>query len=133
MLVMRMLIVFFLAGTLAGAAPAPEAGPPTKPAGHCFSPQQFDGWRAADPQTVYIRADVNRYYRVDLARECSMLASWDARLILNVTGGSVICSAADMVMKVSEPFVPIPEPCFVKNMTELSPAEVAAIPPAQRP
>lgn len=126
---MRILIVFFVAGMLAGLSPDPPARPPQ----HCFSPQQFNGWRAANASTLYIRADVNRYYRIDLARECSVLASPDAQLILNVQGGSMICSAANVLLKASEPFLGIPEPCFVKDMTELSPAEVAAIPPAQRP
>lgn len=126
---MRILIVFFVAGMLAGTSPDPPARPPQ----HCFSPRQFDGWRAADANTLYIRAGVNRYYRIDLARECSVLASTDAQLVLNVQGGSMICSAANVLLKASEPFLGIPEPCFVKDMTELSPAEVAAIPPAQRP
>lgn len=45
----------------------------------------------------------------------------------------MICSAANVLLKASEPFMGIPEPCFVKDMTELSLAEVAAIPPAKRP
>lgn len=128
-LLMRMLTAFFLAGMLAGTSPDPLPKPPQ----HCFSPRQFNGWRAADANTLYIRAGVNRYYRIDLARECSVLASPDAQLVLNVQGGSMICSAANVLVKASEPFLGIPEPCFVKDMMELSPAEVAAIPPAQRP
>ena len=126
---MRILTVFFLAGMLAGAAPDPAPKPPQ----HCFSPQQLDGWRAADGKTLYIRADVNHFYRIDLARECSVLASPDAQLILNIESGSTICSATDVLLKASEPFIRIPEPCFVKDMTELSPVEAAALPPAQRP
>lgn len=126
---MRILPVFFLAGMLAGGSP----DTPSKLPQHCFSPTQLVGWRAADARTLYIRADVSHYYRIDLARECSTLASPDARLILNVQGRSTICSGADVLLKASEPFVPIPEPCFVKDITELSSAEIAAISPAQRP
>jgi hypothetical protein len=126
---MRLLTVSFVAGMLAGASPAPPSMPPR----HCFSPAQFDGWRAADAKTIYIRADVNHYYRISLARECSTLAFPDAQLILDVHDGGTICSAADMVIRATQPFVGVPEPCFVKDMTELSPAEAAAIPPAQRP
>lgn len=126
---MRMLTVFFFAGMLAGVSPDPPLRPPPQ---HCFSPQQLDGWRAVDTKTLYIRADVNHYYRIDLARECPLLASGDAQLILNLQG-STICSAANVLLKASEPFIGIPEPCFVKQMTELSPAETASIPPSQRP
>ena len=126
---MRTLTVFFLAGMLAGASPAPSPKPPQ----HCFSPQQFNGWRAADTTTLYIRADVNHFYRINLAHECSTLASPDAQLILGIHGGGLVCSATDITLKASQPFTGSPEPCFVKDMTELSAAEVAAIPRAQRP
>ena len=84
-------------------------------------------------KTLYIRVNIDQVYRIDLTRACAALATPDAQLILNVHGGSTICSAADLTLSVSQPFLGIPEPCFVKSMTRLSPAEVAAPPGKLRP
>ena len=126
-------VALTVAAMLTGSAADTVAAPPPKPAAHCFSTTQFDGWRAADATTLFIRADVDRYYRIDLAQECTALTAPDAQLILNVHGSSMICSAAGISVKVTQPFAGIPEPCFVKAMTELSPAEVAVIPKKLRP
>ena len=126
--------VFCLAAMLAGAVVTDgtaETSP--KANAHCFSSTQFDGWRAAGATTLYIRANVDRIYRIELTHACAALAAPDAQLVLNIRSGSTICSATDVALSVTQPFLGIPEPCFVKSMTELSPAEVAALPRAQRP
>ena len=75
-------VALSVAAMLAGSAADTVAAPPPKPAAHCFSTTQFDGWRAADATTLFIRADVDRYYRIDLAQECTALTAPDAQLIL---------------------------------------------------
>ncbi len=126
--------VFCLAAMLAGPVVADGAAEsPPKAVTHCFSSTQFDGWRAADSTTLYIRANIDRIYRIDLTHACAALTAPDAQLILDIRGGSTICAATDLGLRVTQPFVPIPEPCFAKSMTELSSAEVAALPRPQRP
>ena len=43
------------------------------------------------------------------------------------------CSPLDWDLRVSEGIGSPSEPCIVKTMTELSPAEVAALPPKAKP
>lgn len=100
----------------------------------CFFVTQLDQWRAPDAKTIYIRVNVNRFYRLDLGNECSRLQFPDTHLIMNVRGPDTICSAVDWDLKVSESGPgAIATPCIVKAMTELTPGEVLAIPPKFRP
>jgi len=100
---------------------------------HCFNVTQFNNWRAPDDHTIFIRVSLSHYYRLDLASTCSMLRWPDAHLIMNVHGPDTICSAVDWDLKVSQDMHSIPEPCIVKAMTLLSPAEAAAIPRKFKP
>jgi hypothetical protein len=129
---MRTTIFILLAAMLAApeAASARDA-PPARM--HCFTSDQFEGWRAADGMTIYIRANSDRYYRLGLARECPEVTRPLARLTLQVPGGGLICSAVDFTLKASEGFPDLSGPCFVKTMTELSPAEAAALPRKFKP
>jgi hypothetical protein len=99
----------------------------------CFSVTEMSGWRSPDARTIYFRTGVNRYYRLDLARECSTLKSINPHLVLRNRGGSLICSALDVDVKASQSPGGIVEPCFPKNLTELSAAEAAALPSDARP
>ena len=120
----RFFIVLFL-GALAPAAASAQ--------NHCFYVTQFNNWRAPDERTIFIRVNLHRYYRLDLAQACSTLRWPDSHLIMNVHGPDTICTAVDWDLKVSQDMHSIPEPCIVKSMTPLSPAEVSAIPRKFRP
>jgi hypothetical protein len=100
---------------------------------HCFSSASIDGWRVADAKTVYLRADVSRIYRMDLSHECETLRVPDVRLVIRQRTGDVICSATDIDLRAGDLSGGPPEPCFLKSMTELSPAEAAALPKKFRP
>ena len=99
----------------------------------CFSMSQMSGWRSPDGRTIYFRAGVNRYYRLDLARECSTLKSINPHLVLANREGGLVCSALDLDVKASESPGGIIEPCFAKSLTELSPAQAAALPGDAKP
>ncbi len=99
----------------------------------CFSSSQFEGWRAKDAKTIYIRANVDHYYRIDFARECATILWPYAQLILKSQAGSTMCSATDIQLRVAQGSRDIPQPCFVKAMTELSPTEAAALPKGLKP
>lgn len=98
---------------------------------HCFTGAEMTNWRAADTRTVYLRMSGDRIYRVDLARECRTLRDFDARLVLAIRGGHTACSAVDLGLRASDgSFV---EPCFVKSLSELAPAEANALPAKLKP
>ena len=114
--------LFFTALLILGAAPAAADPHP-----RCFSVSEMNGWRSPDGSSIYIRTGVDRYYRMDLARQCSTLKSINPHLVLRSRGGNLICSALDLDVKASESPDGIVEPCFPKTLSELSAAEVAAL------
>jgi hypothetical protein len=100
----------------------------------CFRIEQFEGWRAPDAKTIYIRVLQDRFYRLDLAGACPALKQPDAHLITHTRGPDSVCSAIDWDLKVSEgASFQFSEPCIVKTMTYLSPGDVAAIPKEFKP
>ena len=125
------IISFALAQAIAPAAAQPASPPP--PGNQCFSTTQFENWRAADARTIYIRVRGNHFYRLAMGGECSAALLPSAQLVTVFRGSNLVCSALDWDLKVRPGLHEIPEPCVVKTMTELSPAEVAALPVKARP
>jgi hypothetical protein len=99
----------------------------------CFFVDQLQSWRAPDPSTIYIRVRPDRYYRLDLAGQCTKLQWPGSHLITNSHGKSTICSPLDWDLRVSELTEGAPEQCVVHSMTRLDPAQVAAIPKPFKP
>jgi hypothetical protein len=104
------------------------------PARSCFPVREFDGWRAQDAKTFFIRVSQTRYYRVDLGAACPLLTEKGVHLTTFVSGSSLICGPSDWDLRVSRD-VPgsLPSHCIVKAMTPLSQAEADAIPKAFKP
>jgi Family of unknown function (DUF6491) len=122
-------VALFALATPALADPASD----TAPRPRCFLSNQFENWKSPDPKTIYIRVNMHQYYRLDLANECHALSSPGAFLVTKIHGSSSICTALDWDLHVSRTWDIAPEACIVKKMTELTPEEVAAIPPKFKP
>ncbi len=119
--------------TLAIMPAAAQPAAPASPGNQCFSTAQFENWRAADAKTIYIRVRGNHFYRLGMGGECSVALLPGAQLVTVFRGSNLVCSALDWDLKVRPGLHEIPEPCIVKTMTELSPAEAAALPVKARP
>jgi hypothetical protein len=116
------------------ATPAQTQPAQTQPARSCFYINQFQGWKAPDAKTIIIRVNLHDYYRLDLSAECHLLVVPTSHLITHTRGPDTVCSAIDWYLSVAESGMgSIPEPCIVKTMTPLTPADVAALPPKFRP
>src|ERR1700748_568415 len=115
-------------------APA-DAQPATASArnGQCFTSNQFENWRAVDAKTILVRVRGNHYYRLDLAGQCPELMTPNPHLVTHFRGSNTICSGLDWDLKVSASLNEPAVPCLVRTMTELSPAEVSALPPKTKP
>lgn len=110
--------------------PEPQSPPSLQ---RCFRDIDFENWKAPDPQTMIIRARGRRYFRVELTNKCYNLMVPTAHLITVFHGSDLVCSPVDWDLKVAQDVHDIPEPCIVKSMRPLSPAEVAGIPKRYRP
>jgi len=118
----------------------PAAAQPTAahPRSNCFRLSQVQSTRGADERTIYVRANVNEFYRIDLAHRCVNLRDPTSHLVLTPTPGQdVICGPLDLDLKVSDDVrfgAPAArESCFIKSITRLTPEEAAAIPRKVKP
>jgi hypothetical protein len=102
--------------------------------GQCFRSTDVKNWAAPDPHTLYLRVLANRYYRVDLARDCNPLRWRTAFLQTNTMGGNaMICSPLDYSIRASDwPGDPL-QTCFVSKITPLTHEEAAALPRNAKP
>ncbi|GIL39621.1 DUF6491 family protein [Roseiterribacter gracilis] len=119
--------------TLTACQQTPEVVDMNKPAPACFSVSDFKSWRSPDAKTMYIRANVRNFYRLDLVGACSTLNWPGTYLITTFRGPTSICSHLDWDIKVAESGSNIAVPCMVEKMTPLTPAEAAAIPDKFKP
>lgn len=102
----------------------------------CFNMRDFQNWKAPDAKTIYIRVNVNRFYRLDLEGACAELMWPDAHLITKTRGTDFVCRPVDWDLAVSNASnrgMRMAEHCIVKTMTPLTDAEAEAIPPKFRP
>ena len=120
------------AGALSvGAAPALAADTANHQA--CFLSSNWSGWKSPDPNTIYLRVDVNRVFRLDLAHPSYSLSDPSVHLVSRIRGSSWICSPLDLQLTVADTHGIGREPLFVKTITELTPDEAKAIPAKYRP
>jgi hypothetical protein len=99
---------------------------------NCFRLSMLSNTRPDGDRRIYARVGVNDFYRIDLASRCSSLPYEGNHLVLTPTPGQdLICRPIDLDLKVSENGAT--EPCFIKSITRLTPAEAAAIPKKSKP
>jgi len=100
----------------------------------CFLSSNWGNWKSPDPSTLYLRVTTNRIFRLDLSHPSYRLNDPSVHLVSEVRGSSWICSPLDLQpLYVADNHGGIREPLFVSRMTELTPQQVAAIPPKYRP
>lgn len=120
------LAAFWLGGPALAAHPPP-------PAERCFRSSDFQSFRPVDDHSFIMRLRSNQFYRVELQGACPQLAFPQARLGMDVRGSGLICGPVDWNLTVQQPGGGIATPCIVRGQTPLTAAEVAALPPRQRP
>jgi hypothetical protein len=99
----------------------------------CFLATNWAGWKSPDPNTIYVRVDVGRVYRFDLAHPSNDLDDPSVHLVSKILGTDWICSPLDLLLYVADDRGITREPLFVKSISELTPDQVKAIPAKFRP
>jgi len=84
---------------LADPAPAPAAAAAPR---QCFRINDWNGWRAPDAKTLYIRVGGRDIWKIGLASECSMLKSPSSHLVTRVRGSDQICAPIDLDLSVQD-------------------------------
>jgi hypothetical protein len=109
-----------------------SAEPPAKPGSQCFYSTEWQGWKATDDHTMYIRVGMRRIFRLDFASSCHTMTWPGVHLVTVYRGGDTVCSPLDLDLRVSDGNG-IAEPCIVSGLSELSPDQIAAIPKKDLP
>lgn len=97
----------------------------------CIARRNINGFSAPDDRTVYIRAGVNQYFRLDLMNDCLNLSFRQSIGFDNRPNRNWICTPleATIVYRGNG----IRQRCPVKAMRKLTPDEVAAVPKRDLP
>ena len=98
----------------------------------CFFVRDYQGFRAIDRHSFYIRARTHDFYRIETEGECPQLTEPDARLITVVHGPDRVCGPLDWQLQVATASDP-PVACILKSQVRLSTQEAASIPSKLRP
>jgi len=116
-------------------APSPKSAKAAPAENQCFLINQFEDWRAPNDKMMYIRVNLDEYFRIDMSGECPELTYPDPHLITVWRGTNEVCGPLDWDLKVADGTGPgsFSVPCIVKAQTRLTPAEVAAIPKKYKP
>ena len=118
--------------SLAFACPAFAA--PTPSPEQCFRSHGRESFQPIDDHSFNVRTNTNDIFRVETEGSCSELTTPFARLVNVVRGSDLVCGPLDWDLQVGSPgpggFV---ESCRIKSQRRLTPAEIAAMPPSQRP
>jgi hypothetical protein len=114
------------AGALCATLPTAEASPAAHDA--CFHLSQVTNTRLVGMRTLYFRTSATTVYRMDFAADCNNVGT--EPLILHPFDNSgTICHAIDLDVRVRG----TGQMCNPTGLTRLTPDEIAAIPPADRP
>ncbi len=114
--------------TSASAQPAPDK--PKKPAQACFYARNVSSWSSVDRSTINLRVNVHDYYQLKLLGDCADI-DFSQRIGLQSRGGDWICSGLDVTVIAPSPIGP--QRCAATGLRKLTPEEVAALPPKQKP
>ena len=96
----------------------------------CFYARDVSSWAPAGNETVNLRVNVRDYYQLKLAGPCPNI-DWDQGIGIEHRGSNWICSGLDATIIARGPSGP--NRCPAISVRKLSPEEVAALPPRQKP
>jgi hypothetical protein len=128
---MRPLLFAVLIGLLTPAVA--NAGPEASAFQNCFASTQWRGWStSSEGDALYLRVGLNDVYRVGLTQGTHVHRYGDRFLVNHVRGSSWICSALDLDLSINDPNG-FREPLIARTLDKLSPAEIEALAPRERP
>ena len=133
---MQRLIVLASAAILCAATAPALAADPAKPAAgpQCFRVSQIQNHTKGDAKTLYLSVKPKRQvYRLGMSGSCLAGVNSSDPLVLETVGGSdMVCRPLDLDLKVKVGAGGL-TPCIIKDITRLTPDQVAALPPKVRP
>lgn len=121
----------FAAATFAATAALAAAGPPG--ARSCFRFGDLQAWKSPAPNVLLFKVGASRVFRLDLQQGSNQLRYSDARLINRNVSSTWLCDPLDFNLLLTDRQGTWSEPLIVTSMRQLTPEEIDAIPPGERP
>lgn len=117
---------------LVGACASTDPDNPraSNPSRQCFFANSARSFTAVDNQTVHVRVGANDIYRLDLMGTCPDI-NWNHQIALVSRGSSSICTGTGATVVTRGPTGQ--QRCPVRMVTKLTPEEVEALRPRDRP
>ncbi|WP_312161448.1 DUF6491 family protein [Phenylobacterium sp.] len=131
----RLFLTAAAALTALAAAPAFAAEPaaPAASSSQCFRMSQIRNHTKGDNQTLYLSVRSKDVYRLGMSGACLAGATSNDALVLQPTAGiDLICRPLDLDLKVRTGAGML-SPCIIKDITRLTPDQIAALPPKIKP
>jgi hypothetical protein len=126
-------IALLLVSACANADPdVPNSPAAANPSRQCFFASSVNGFASVDSRTVNIRVGPSDVYRLDLTNSCRDV-SWTNRMALVTRGGSSICPGAALGTSLVIRGPTGQQRCAVRSVTMLTPQQVEALRPRERP
>ena len=113
--------------TLAATLPVAEAQP-AGPSANCFRLDDIMNTHMHGYRTLYLRASTGAFYKMDFGADCNNLGT-EPLVLHPFDNGNEICRAVDLDVRVRG----TGEACIPISLKRMSPAEVSALPPADKP
>ncbi|KQW72978.1 hypothetical protein ASE17_08455 [Phenylobacterium sp. Root77] len=130
---LRLVLAAALTAALAAPALAQEPAKPAASSAQCFRMSQIDNHTKGDNQTLYLSVRHRDVYRLDMSGSCLAGASSNDALVMTPTAGiDLICRPLDLDLKVRTSPGML-SPCIIKDITKLTPDQIAALPPKVKP
>jgi hypothetical protein len=100
----------------------------------CFYIRSIDNYSVADDEkTVYLRVNGTRFFRLDLAQQCTGLSFRDHIALNSIGGTATVCSAIELDLRVRMTPGGVATLCQIADLHAMTPDEVAALPKKLKP
>jgi hypothetical protein len=117
----------------ARAAPQNDGKTATAEGRSCFRAVDVSSWAAEDRSTVNLRVNIRDFYQVKLLAPCGDI-DFSQRIGVRSGGGSdFICTGTGLDIEIIAPTPIGRQTCMATSLRRLTPAEVSALPPRQKP
>jgi hypothetical protein len=101
---------------------------------NCFLSRDWESWTApGSADFIVLRVNLHDYYRIDLTPGTHVRKDPDRFLVNRLRGSNWICGPLDLDLELADHQSGFRQPLIARSLRKLTPQEVAAIPPKERP
>jgi hypothetical protein len=100
---------------------------------NCFRAGEWLGWKSPAPNVLLVRVTPSRVWRLDLQQGSDQLKYPDVHITNRNMKATWLCAPTDFDLLLSDTHGTMSIPLIVTSVRQLTPDEISAIPPRDRP